>query len=135
MKTTEAHTSVSTVRVDERGRIDWRYRDGAVVTIVEGRSEVELIDGLMRELSLERSFLLIDIRGIKTIDREARRLFGSDAISDGYSVQALALVMDSPLSTFIGNFWFAINRPKHPTRLFTSQDRASEWLEGRMSET
>ena len=104
-----------------------------MVTIVEGRNEVEVIDGMMQDLSLEQSFLLIDIRGIRTIDRAARRLFGSDAVSDGYGVQALALVMGSPLSTFIGNFWFAINRPKHPTRLFTSQERAHQWLEDRIS--
>jgi hypothetical protein len=125
----DGDTPVSVIRVDERGFVDWRYKAGAVVTLEEGRREVELISEMMRELTLEKSILLIDIRGIKKIDRGARQLFASKEISDGYSVQALALVMGSPLSTFIGNFWLSINRPMHPTRLFTASEGARDWLQ------
>jgi len=129
MPYTDGETPVSIVRVDDRGLIDWRYRTDAVVGLEEAQQEVQIIAGIMKELGLEQSFLLIDIRRIKRIDREARQLFASREIHDSYGVQALSLLMGSPLSTFIGNFWFAINRPLHPTRLFSDEENARVWLE------
>ena len=125
----ESETQVSTIRVNASGVIQWRYKEGAEVDLEKGNQEVRCIDGMMSELRLRHCYLLIDIRDIKVINREARRLFASDAISDGYGVQALALVVGSPLSRFIGNFWFAINRPKHPTRFFQSETLALDWLQ------
>jgi len=124
----ESETDVSNIRIDARGVIEWRYKEGATVDLEAGRREVRCIDGMMSELELGHSYLLIDIRDIKVIHREARRLFASEEISDGYGVRALALLIGSPLSRFIGNFWFAINRPKHPTRLFQSEEQAMTWL-------
>ncbi len=132
MGSMERETPVSTVFVHQNGLIEWRYKQGAVVTLEKAQKEVQLISEMFSEMKLEHSFLQIDIRGIKKIYRGARQLFASREISEGYSVQALALLMGSPLSTFIGNFWFAINRPLHPTRLFSDDDRAREWLEERI---
>ena len=128
----ESETQVSNIRVHASGIIEWRYKAGAEVDLEKGNQEVRTIDGMMSDLELHHSYLLIDIRDIKVINREARRLFASDAISDGYGVKALALVVDSPLSRFIGNFWFAINRPKHPTRFFQNDTLALNWLQLRL---
>ena len=51
---------------------------GRLITLEVGREEV-VIDGLVREWGLEKTFLMIDIRGLKTIDRPSRQLFASDA--------------------------------------------------------
>ena len=41
---------------------------------------------------------------------------------------AVALVIDSPLSRVLGNFFLGFNRPETPARLFTSVDEARAWL-------
>ena len=41
---------------------------------------------------------------------------------------AVALVVESPLSTVLGNFYLGFNRPETPTRLFTSVAEAEDWL-------
>jgi hypothetical protein len=124
-----AETSVSTVEINARGIVFWRYREGAVVELTEAEEEVKVVGELVKEYLDGRSLLLIDIRLIASISRDARRLFASDEVSNTYGVRALALILGSPVSTFIGNFWQAINRPPHPTRLFTDEAKAVEWLE------
>jgi hypothetical protein len=125
-----AETSVSNVEIDARGIVFWRYKEGAVVGLTEAEEEVRVVGELVKDLLDGRSLLLIDIRSIASISRAARRLFASDEVSNtGYGVQALALIQGSPVSTFIGNFWQAINRPPHPTRLFTEEAKAVKWLE------
>jgi len=125
-----AETSVSNVEIDARGIVFWRYKEGSVVDLTEAIEEVRVVGALVNEHLDGCSLLLIDIRLLGSIDRAARRLFASDEVSNtGTGVQALALILGSPVSTFIGNFWQAINRPPHPTRLFTDEAKAVKWLE------
>jgi hypothetical protein len=67
-----------------------------------------------------------DMREIRSITREAR-LFASsaDAIQ---VVKAVALLIGSPVSRVIGNFFLGINKPPYPTRIFTSEAEALSWL-------
>jgi hypothetical protein len=41
---------------------------------------------------------------------------------------ATALIISSPLSRAIGNFFLGLNRTSMPTRLFTSEADALAWL-------
>ena len=41
-----------------------------------------------------------------------------------------ALVVGSPVSRVIGNFFVGLNRPKYPLRLFDDQEFATAWLLG-----
>jgi len=40
----------------------------------------------------------------------------------------VALLIASPLSRVLGNFYLRINRPETPTRLFSSEEEAGAWL-------
>jgi|GEM_PF-2996785 len=59
---------------------------------------------------------IIDITQIDKITKEARSL--SPSLTDGMS--AIAIIIGSGLSKVIGNYAIMINRPKIPTKLFTS---------------
>ena len=70
--------------------------------------------------------LLIDSRKIKSITKEAR---------DHFSIQnretfitAFAVLIDSPLSRIIGNFFMGLNKPTIPAKLFTNENEAIDWL-------
>jgi len=122
----EVITSVSKISIDPDGVVDWRYQDGAVVTLMEAQEETTLAADLIAENG-GQGRLLIDIRQIGSITREARTHFASDTTSDLGAV-GLALLVDSVFSKVIGNFYMTVSRPKHTTRLFTDRDAAIQWL-------
>jgi hypothetical protein len=70
---------------------------------------------------------LSDIRGAKSVTREARQYFRQETDK---LVKASAILVDSSVSMALGNFYMAVNRPSYPTRLFTSEPDAIEWLKG-----
>ncbi len=70
--------------------------------------------------------VFIDLRNMKTISREARVHYaGEEAASHSL---AQALLIESRISKVIGNFFIGLNKPPFPTRLFTSEAEAIEWL-------
>jgi len=71
----------------------------------------------------------IDVRKIKKVTKEARRLFGSKEGSQLLS--ASALYVDSPITAFLANFLIKVNlREKFiEVKLFSDKDKALEWLE------
>lgn len=69
---------------------------------------------------------LMDIRRVRSLSREARAYFAGAESAEVF--RATALIVSSPLSRAIGNFFLGLNRAKMPTRLFTSVDEALAWL-------
>ncbi|MEO7327148.1 MAG: STAS/SEC14 domain-containing protein [Minicystis sp.] len=71
---------------------------------------------------------LVDIRSSRSIDRAARAHFSGPACARTNA--AVALVIGSPLSRMVGNFFIGLNKPLFPTRLFTLEADAHTWLRG-----
>lgn len=71
---------------------------------------------------------LVDISGLRSISREAREYFAGPETARVES--AVALIVKSPLSRAVGNFFLGINRALMPTKLFATDDPAIAWLEG-----
>ena len=69
---------------------------------------------------------LVLMKDIARVDREARAFFASDDYLQIASQSAL--VVGSPVSRIIGNFFLGLNRPKYPVRIFTDPDLAVAWL-------
>jgi hypothetical protein len=72
--------------------------------------------------------LLADIRGVTSITKKARHFLAGDG--QVKMITASALLVKSPVSRIIGNFFIGLNRPKIPVRLFDSEEEAVEWLKG-----
>ena len=72
--------------------------------------------------------MLVDVRTVSAIDREARaHLAGPEGARIN---SAVALLVGSPLSQAIGNFFLGLNKPLIPCRLFTTEPEALAWLRG-----
>lgn len=67
-----------------------------------------------------------DITSVKEFTVEARNYLANEG---NHLVSASAILTSSPVSKMIGNFFIAVNKPKNPTRIFTSKENALEWLE------
>ena len=96
-----------------------RHRMGEEYTVEDVRDALELgsrlADGLPR-------LVLTDIRSIRSTTAEARRTPTPSL------VKRLAIVVDSPVSRMLGNAYLGITRPVRPTRMFDSEETATEWL-------
>ena len=69
---------------------------------------------------------LMDIRKARGISREARYMFASAEAAQIFA--RTALLIGSPLSRVLGNFFLGLNKPQMPTRLFTDEAEALAWL-------
>jgi hypothetical protein len=68
--------------------------------------------------------LYVDMTGTSTITREARQVFTEPMAS----VTRLALVGRSAVDRVVANFALGVSGTAMPTRYFTSESAATEWL-------
>ncbi len=112
----------------------WLGEDGIirVVTLPDVEVTLENITEINRNIKKlimgKKVPVFTDIRGVKSITREAR-LFASGEDSAQVS-SAAALLIGSPVSKVIGNFFLGINKPPYPAKLFSSEKKALQWLKG-----
>ena len=95
----------------------------------ERQSIQDAKDNLAAALQLrngQRRPILIDIRDALPLDAEVRRFYSGQVLAD-FSAMAL-LVKANPLGRMIGNIYLRIANTVIPTRLFTQEPRAIEWL-------
>lgn len=87
------------------------------------RERIKICGGVARPI-------LIDMTRVKTASKEARDFLGSEEGSE--LLLASALVVETPLSSFLANFFTRINiiKPLIPLRVFPSRDKskAITWL-------
>jgi hypothetical protein len=119
----------STEVTDPKFRM-WLRQDGIVqlvwATRVTTRLEdaIAAIDALAKLTGGRRSPLLVDTHDSGPQDRLARMEFARR----GDLVSAVALIVSTPLSRMMGNFFLTVMNPTAPTRLFDDEASALAWL-------
>ncbi len=99
-----------------------RFHDGAMVSLADAE---ENIAATARIAGRPRP-VLIDLRLLRSQSAAARAyLAGPEATKVS---TAVALLVASPVSRVIGNFYLGFNRPEVPTRLFGDGPEAEAWL-------
>ncbi len=115
-------TRTAEITLDPKGIVVFRALEGAVITGPDAETNSQGIVGC----GGERILVLSDIRGLRSMNREAR-VFASAFADDNY--EAVALVVGNPVSKLIGNFFIGLNKPQIPTQVFSSEEPAMAWLE------
>ncbi|MBK7859079.1 MAG: STAS/SEC14 domain-containing protein [Archangiaceae bacterium] len=106
--------------------------DGVVRVKMKQDSEMQLADAreavaAVATLGAGRALpVMIDLSGAKYISREARAYLAGPETARVET--AAALLVDSPVTRAFGNFFLGLNKPRFPTRLFTSEADALAWL-------
>lgn len=108
----------------------WMNEEGIAVTKVKPKAEVVLEDAMENSKAVNsfpsnRYSLLIDTKEIKSITKEARDFFSMKGRDS--KVIAFAILIKSPLSTIIANFFMGLNKPRVPVRLFYDEKKALDW--------
>ncbi len=107
----------------EDGICRTKIKPGACVTLKEAAENTDAVTSFYKD---KRFPLLIDSRGIKSMDREARNQFSTN--NRETRINSFAVVVKSPLSRVIGNFFMGLNKPQVPAKLFDNEVKALEWL-------
>jgi hypothetical protein len=119
-------------QVELRNARVWLGADGLARYIAQSGADVTLADAEACHAAVldlyqgETHPLLVDIRKVKSASREARKFFAGSTSND--TTRAVALLVSSPVSWLIGNFFLSINKPAFPVRLFTNETEALGWL-------
>jgi hypothetical protein len=101
-------------------------------------AEIELADALQnyeatKILTKRDNYLvLVDGRVNLSVSREART-FAAQSKNDGCT--ATAFIITSTANKLIGNFYINVNKPSTPTKIFSSEDKAIEWLDSFLYKT
>ncbi|MCW3101952.1 MAG: hypothetical protein JWO09_392 [Bacteroidetes bacterium] len=102
------------------------------IRILEG-SDIELADALQNHEATkiltknERHLVLVDGRVNLSVSREARTYAAS---KEHQGSIATAMIITSTANKLIGNFYINVNKPEIPTKIFSSEEKALEWLGG-----
>jgi hypothetical protein len=112
----------------------WLGEDGIVRIMWIPGSDVTLEDAqesMAAYLQIKqgkRRPLFVDTSQMKSLAREARHLYASEEAARVAS--AVGLIVGTPVSRVLGNFYLGLSNPHLPTRLFASESEALEWLKG-----
>lgn len=101
-----------------------RISEGAKQRAADARQNLA---ACLAEGAGRRRPLIIDIRRSLPLDAETRHLYSGQTLTEGFTALAL-LVEASPLGKMMGNVYFRVARPGIPTRLFTDEQAALDWI-------
>lgn len=117
---------------DIRAFTTWIGDNDICYTVVKPNAVVEISDAIensavVNEISDGKIYpMLVNLKEIKSITKEARDHFSMQGRTPGIS--AIGLLINSPASTIIGNFFLGLNRSVVPVKLFTKEAKAIAWL-------
>lgn len=112
----------------------WLGEDGIVRIMWIPGSDVTLEDAeesmtaYLRINQGKRRPLFVDTSQMKSLAREARHLYASEEAARVAS--AVGLIVGTPVSRVLGNFYLGLSNPHLPTRLFAVESEALDWLKG-----
>ncbi len=106
--------------------IVWGELDATPQTLETAKENIDAQERVRDALGKEMTRVCVDMRQTVRITREARDYYASERTA---AIQrATALLVSSPLSATIANFFMGLNKPLSPTRIFTKEDDAIAWL-------
>ena len=119
----EVNTRACELHVDPDGFVLATMRDGARFELDDAKEAVAAMRRLVPE---QRTSVLVDMRRIQSQSREARAYFtGPEAVA---RLDAVALLVSSPVSRMIATFFLRFRQQPIPTRLFDDEAAARAWL-------
>jgi len=119
-------TSTQKLYWDEENEIVWGELSFQIQTLEKAIENIDAQERIRDALGKEMTRVLIDMREMKSITREAREYYASQRT---YSIQrATALLVKSKVTKVMANFFMGLNKPITPTRMFIEPEDAIQWL-------
>ena len=81
-----------------------------------------------KEISCGKTLpVYIDLSRFVSITKDAREFMASSEAVEGLS--AVGILLKTWIHKSIANFWYSINKPKVPTKMFNEKEDVLKWLE------
>ena len=117
-------TEIADIWIDANRIIHVDFRDSDLHGLPQAQSITEAHNQLAKGTPCP---VLADIQSVRVgADRQARKHYVSAEASQMKT--AMAMLVQSPMQRMLGNIFFKINRPPYPTRLFSEEEEAVNWL-------
>jgi hypothetical protein len=128
MAPNEVRTRTAVSRIDADGIFHVTALPGVEETLADAQESFRANAVFRTGRSLPT---LIDLRGVKSQSRDVRQFYSSPEVTQ--TISARALLVSSRVSMLMANFLMTISRVSLPTRVFTDEAEAIEWLKGFVS--
>ena len=125
MEHEEVVTSMCKVWVGEDGIARIIHVPGAELTLEDAK---ETMAAYLKVNKGKRLPLFVDTAEMKSMTRESRLYYASEEAAK--TASAVAIIVGTPVSRVLGNFYLGLSNPHLTSRLFTSEQEALEWLKG-----
>jgi hypothetical protein len=122
--TFQIETNAQVVWLTDSGLLRATSKPGVDLTLEDAQDVIRQLAALSNGV---RRPILADLTGTRSMSRDARAYFAGPETAKVES--AAALLVLSPMARAIGNFFMGLNKPIIPTRIFTSEPLAIEWLQ------
>jgi hypothetical protein len=119
----ELRTRTSLLRLDPGGFLRVTSLPDVHETLVDAQETVRL-GGVLQ--AGRRMPALVDMRRLKSQDRDARQYYASAEVAR--QGNASALLVASQLTKVMANLFITLQKPTIPTRIFTDEVEAIAWL-------
>jgi hypothetical protein len=125
--------SKSAKTFETRSSTLWLDGDIVIIQIKQGAelgiSDIKEMSEISKQLwESKKVKVFSDMRGIKSITREARKFSTAQNSEFKDSVVASAILINNYISKSVGNMILKVDKPPYPTRLFTDTAEAEKWL-------
>lgn len=118
-------TRTGRVTMDDSGIVRAEVNPKSNQSIIDAKENVASVIKIANGRKVP---LLVDLRGIRHMNRDARMYYSGEETKK--IAIAVALLVTSPISKIVGNFFLGPNKARYPMKLFTSEDEARNWLKG-----
>lgn len=119
---TELITSKADLFLDETGLFRWNFLPKADINLDNAEEGYRIVKDVLNSKKVP---VLVDMRGARKIDKPSRDYYKNNATE--YFV-AGAIIISSPLSKIIANFFLGLNRPPMPMKIVNSEEEGVRWL-------
>jgi hypothetical protein len=107
----------------EQGVLYFLYKAGVVLHI---RAAKKIVADRLRLQQGKAYPVFCDARGIKSSDKEASEYLAKEGSA---LVKAVGILVESPITRTLTNFYLKLNKPLVPTQQFTDKNAALKYLE------
>ena len=128
MDTKSIELRTNNIWIEDDGIVRVVVNDKARQTFADANETIRAIGGILKKNNFEKTPCYVDLSNNASIEKGARDHYSGKESAEVLS--ALALIINSPVSKVIGNFFFGINKTEFSTQLFTGGDDAMAWLKG-----
>ena len=124
---TEVHLRIGKAWIENDGIVRIEFGPSSEHHIEDGHEVVEAHDRLADAAGVDKVPVLADIRKAKVgADAQTRAYYSTQGAAARKS--AMAMLTSSAAQRMLGNFFFRVNSPPYPAKMFSDQDKALRWL-------